>query len=60
MHADTDALRHEMRVERIEREDGRTLLLFSWPTPTKDVAAGARAEEPSMEPWSPDAGPADV
>ena len=49
-----------MRVERIEREDGRALLFYSWPTPPPDADGPELREEPPIAPWSPEAGPADV
>ncbi|MFN2418315.1 MAG: hypothetical protein ABR593_05245 [Candidatus Limnocylindria bacterium] len=60
MQVNGDALRREMRIERIEREDGRALLLFSWPDSSEEPAPAARADEPILQPWSPEAGPADV
>lgn len=55
-----DVLRREMRVERFERDDGRVLLLYSWPTPPRDAARRDLREEPPIAAWSPEAGPADV
>jgi len=60
MQANGDALRRELRIERIVREDGRALLLFSWPARPEEPAPAARADEPILEPWSPEAGPPDV
>ena len=60
MKLDADALRREMRVERIVREDGRILLLYSWPAPPPDAAGPRLRKAPRSAPWSPETGPADV
>ncbi len=60
MKPDADALRREMRVERIVREDGRVLLLYSWPVPPPDTAGPAMRKGPQPAPWSPETGPVDV
>lgn len=60
MQPEPDVLRRQMRVERIEREDGRALLFYSWPTPPPDADGPELREEPPIAPWSPEAGPADV
>ena len=60
MKPEADALRREMRVERIVREDGRVLLLYSWPIPPPDAAGPRLRKAPQSAPWSPETGPADV
>jgi hypothetical protein len=60
MKAEADALRREMRVERIVRDDGRVLLLYSWPIPPPDAAGLRLRAAPPIRAWSPEAGPADV
>jgi hypothetical protein len=49
-----------MRVERIVRDDGRVLLLYSWPIPPPDAAGPRLRKAPPIAPWSPETGPADV
>jgi hypothetical protein len=59
MEPKVDPLRRDMHVERLSRDDGRKLLLYSWPERT-DASPPTAAGEPRLEPWSPDSGPADV
>jgi hypothetical protein len=59
MDPNADPLRRDMHVERLRREDGRTLLLYSWPE-RADAVPLIAAGEPPLEAWSPDSGPADV
>lgn len=59
MEPKEDRLRRDMHVERTRLEDGRALLLYSWPVRT-DAVAAPPSEQPALDPWSPDAGPADV
>lgn len=60
MEEKEDAVRRDMRIERLRREDGRAVLLYSWPEHTDAVSPSPVANEPPLEPWSPDSGPADV
>ena len=56
-----DQLLRDMHVERTRLEDGRTLLLYSWPVRADAGDAPPQArDEPTLDPWSPEAGPADV
>lgn len=59
MGPEQDRLQAEMAIERVQRDDGRLLLLYSWPRPSARPARPA-GEAPPLEPWSPEAGPADV
>jgi hypothetical protein len=59
VEAKEDPLRGRMQVERTRREDGRALLLYTWPAPIEPATA-PQTDEPPLEPWSPDSGPTDV
>ena len=59
MEPKVDPVRRDMNVERLHREDGRTLLLYSWPVGTESIPTSA-ADEPPLEPWSPESAQADV
>lgn len=60
MQPKDDPLRPDMHVERLRREDGRALLLYSWPERTPAAVPPPGANAPAPDPWSPDSGPADV
>lgn len=55
-----DPLSRDMRVERLRREDGRALLLYTWPERTEETVPPPVADTPPPDAWSPDSGPADV
>ena len=53
----------QLQTEVVTKPDGRYLIYYSWPDDQDeepDAAESSRAPHPQTEPWSPQAGPADV
>ncbi len=60
MKREGDSLRQELVLERIRRQDGRTLLLYSWPRKPADAQAPEAEDTPPLRPSAPEGGRADV
>lgn len=52
----------ELQPDVVTKEDGRYLIYYSWPQEDDepDSPDAGRSPHPPAEPWTPQAGPADV
>ena len=55
-----DPLSRDMRVERVRREDGRALLLYTWPERSDAAVSTPAVAGTPADPAAPDPGRADV
>jgi hypothetical protein len=52
----------QLHPDVVTKEDGRYLVYYSWPDDEEepDATGPGRTAHPQPEPWTPQAGPADV